>query len=255
MEKQVNAKQSSNDDETICGMVSVIFSADLGPELGTNLSNLKLEAAIFLALRGFTALMAGVDYENHGPGKIRGIIEIPSTPYYAVGFDIVLKKREIEQDHRLFENSPALLFVIVHKADLEIIRRVWDNLEEYLTNSTKNLISIDELTEKKIIDLRKLLNHFLQKEKNELTETERKLTLFDVSVLLSFDSFTSSVAQTLMDLQTTHGKLNVTIQDIVEELNESSEEIDKALKKLVQMGYVTMTISDHPGKEPQYRAI
>ncbi|MFX0204868.1 MAG: hypothetical protein ACFFDT_02705 [Candidatus Hodarchaeota archaeon] len=252
----MNSEETYNDEESICGIVSVIFSADLGPDLGTNDSDLTLESAIFLSLRGFTALMAGVDYDKHGPGKIRGIIEIPKSPYYAVGFDVVLKKREIEEDHRLFENSPALLFVTVKNEHMGLVRRLWDNLETHLTNLTKKFVSIDDLTEENVRDIRKSVNRFLDKEKLKTPKVEaKKLTLFDLSTLLSFDPFMSHVAQALMDIQVSGTKKNITTHDVAKKIEECYSETDKALKKLVQMGYVSMTIVDDPDEEPSFRAI
>ncbi|MFX1514318.1 MAG: hypothetical protein ACFFCQ_17220 [Promethearchaeota archaeon] len=255
MEKQLDTRQFFKENESICGIVSVNFSADLGPSLGTNASNLDLEAAIFLSLRGFTALMAGVDYEKLGPGKIRGMIEIPNTPYYALGIDIIVEETKRENKRRLMDNIPVLLFVIVHNTNVGIVRKYWDETETYLTDLMYNISSIEDLTENRIIAFRESVSQFLHGMKNDLPKGEpKKTSLFDISVLLSLDSFVSNVAQALLDLQTASRTESITARDIVEELDEDLEETIKALKKLVQMGYVSMTIPHNQNEEPYYRA-
>ena len=67
---------------------------------------------MFLSIKGFTAIMAGLDYDEMGPGQIRGFLQIPNTDYDAIAFDLVIKN-PMENPRSKF--APVILFIIVHR--------------------------------------------------------------------------------------------------------------------------------------------
>ncbi|MFX0094766.1 MAG: hypothetical protein ACFFBD_23720, partial [Candidatus Hodarchaeota archaeon] len=109
-------------------------------------------------MKAFTALYMGVNYTERGPGKIRGILEIPNTPYYGIGFDTVVHGSEDIRDKRLHAHTPIIFFLIVHKEDMSFFRENYEDVEKILKQSTIDFKQVSDISLETIDTLKKTLN-------------------------------------------------------------------------------------------------
>ncbi|MFX1538360.1 MAG: hypothetical protein ACFFDI_29570 [Promethearchaeota archaeon] len=227
------------------GIIKVRFG-EQGPKMGINYSKLDARSALFLSMKAFTALYMGVNYTVRGPGKIRGILEIPDTPYFAIGFDVVVFGSDKLRDKRLKTHTPIILFLIVHKEDMSFFRENYKLVEQCLRQQTSMFKSISEITLESIKSLKEaLIKAFLK------LATKDEISLFDVSTMLKLPNELRDTARAILEISYDKEE-GCTLKDIVD-YTERDEKIEKeSLAELMRRGLIS--ISYNKEKKPFYHA-
>ena len=169
------------------GLLLVTFSPETGPHAFLKDSDLDEAAVLFLSVRGFTIIMAGMDYKFHGPGKIRGTLAIPNTEDHAIAFDVVLPDKTEKRDKRIQQYSPLLFFLLIPKNLLQTVRLHLDEIESLLQTKTQDLEEKSDVNahwfQQLVADLRAYIH-----ELSMTTIKDSQSSLYDATVLLSLPS-------------------------------------------------------------------
>ncbi len=238
--------------------IAVVMMTEAGPQTYINNSNLDEIAQMYLAVKGFTAFMTGFEREEHGPGKIRGILQIPSTESYAVAFDHNMKGLGTEEDHRMRINRIGIICIIANQKGLELIRRFYLETEHFLAEQLLNILSVDALTEKFIKRLTKNYNKFIQSLLNSVRNFKQPLTdiesLFDITILLALPQDENLTARAIMDIMTNTEKQGAKIKDICAITKRNKRKELVILDKLIAKGLVIIIPHEDESKEMLYKA-
>ncbi|MFX1251593.1 MAG: hypothetical protein ACFFCZ_08285 [Promethearchaeota archaeon] len=221
------------------GLLLVTFSPETGPHAFLQDTILDEAAVLFLSVRGFTIIMAGMDYKFHGPGKIRGTLAIPNTEDHAIAFDVVLPDKTEKKDKRIQRYSPLLFFVLVPKKLLQTVRIHLEEIERLLQTKTKNLEDKSDVNaswfKQTVADVRAYIN-----ELSKTTIMDSKSSLYDVTVLLSLPSASNRVAQAILRLQRETSPKGATIKSLLQETGLKEEELKEELNYLSGKGLIEM---------------
>ncbi|MHA1555545.1 MAG: hypothetical protein ACTSPM_01285 [Candidatus Heimdallarchaeota archaeon] len=238
--------------------IAVVMMTEAGPETHINNSNLDEVAQMYLAVKGFTAFMTGFEREEHGPGKIRGILQIPSTENYAIAFDHNMKGIGTEQDHRMRVNRMGIICLITTQKELDIVRRFYLETEHFLAEKLQDIFSIVVLTEKFIKTLTKKYNSFIQSLLNSVKNFKQPLTelqsLFDITILLALPQDENLTARAIMDIMTNTEKQGATLKDICAITKRNKRKELVVLDKLIIKGLVIVIPHEDESKEILYKA-
>lgn len=238
--------------------IAVVMMTEIGPQTHINNSNLDEVAQMYLAVKGFTAFMTGFEREEHGPGKIRGILQIPSTESYAIAFDHNMKGLGTEEDPRMRINRMGIICLITTQKELDIVRRFYLETEHFLAEQLQDIISIVVLTEKFIKTLTKRYNSFIQSLLNSVRNFKQPLTepqsLFDITILLSLPKDENLVARAIMDVMTNTEKQGATIKEICAFTKRNKRKEVVVLDKLIAKGLVIVIPHEDNDKEILYKA-
>ncbi|MFX1538078.1 MAG: hypothetical protein ACFFDI_28115, partial [Promethearchaeota archaeon] len=222
----------------------VTFSPETGPHAFLKDTDLDEAAIIFLSVRGFTIIMAGIDYKFHGPGKIRGTLSIPNTEDYAIAFDVVLPDKKEKRDKRIQQYSPLLLFLLVPKNLLQTVRIHLDEIERLLQAKTKNLKEKSDVDshwfKQAVADIRVYIN-----ELSKTTVKDLQSSLYDVTVLLSLPSASNRVAQAILRIQREMSPKGATIKNLIQETGLKEEELKQELNYLSGKGLIEIHELNH----------
>ena len=112
--------------------LAIVLMEDLGPQTYINISTLDELSSMYLAVKGFTAFMTGFERAEFGPGKIRGILQIPETLQYAVALDLNMRGSGFEDDPRLQKNRTGVVCLIATEEKLASIRKYYNETEQFL---------------------------------------------------------------------------------------------------------------------------
>ena len=80
--------EQSSQDKVNIGLLVISFDHELGPIIKFAKSDLSNDEVMFLGLKGYTALMMGLDYDKDR-GRIRGSLPVPNTEFEAIAFDLI----------------------------------------------------------------------------------------------------------------------------------------------------------------------
>ena len=238
--------------------IAVVMMTEAGPETHINNSNLDEVAQMYLAVKGFTAFMTGFEREEHGPGKIRGILQIPSTENYAIAFDHNMKGLGTEEDHRMRISRMGIICLITTQKELDIVRRFYLETEHFLAEHLQDIFSIVVLTEKFIKTLTKKYNSFIQSLLNSVKNFKQPLTelqsLFDITILLALPQDENLTARAVMDIMTNTEKKGATLKDICAITKRNKRKELVVLDKLIIKGLVIVIPHEDESKEILYKA-
>ncbi|MBD3193010.1 MAG: hypothetical protein GF308_20400 [Candidatus Heimdallarchaeota archaeon] len=222
--------------------IATISMGETGPGIGVNLSELNEMGKMYLAVKGFTAFLTGFERENYGPGRIRGILQIPATELFAVAFDHNMKGLGSEEDSRLKHSRVGLICLIADEENLQYIRTYFTETEQFLIKKLKPIKSIKDFEEPFLIKLKKEYNHFLGelveagRKKGDMEQEEFK-SLFDVTILLSLPQDENITARAIMDYMAKN-KEGVSLEGICELTERGKRKERRVLKKLVEKGLI-----------------
>ncbi|MFX1255582.1 MAG: hypothetical protein ACFFCZ_28525 [Promethearchaeota archaeon] len=230
------------------GIIKVQFG-EHGPKMGINYSELEARSALFLSMKAFTALYMGVNYTVRGPGKIRGMLEIPDTPYFAIGFDIVVFGSEELRDKRLKAHTPIIFFLIVHKEDMSFFRENYKQVEQSLQQQTSVFESSSEISLESIKSLKEaLIKAFLNLATKDGTTNH---SLFDVSTMLKLPNKLKDTARAILEISYDK-EGGCTLKDIVNYTERDEKTEKESLSELMRRGLIS--ISYNKEKKPFYHA-
>ncbi|MEA2070522.1 MAG: hypothetical protein U9O98_04450 [Asgard group archaeon] len=246
-----------NTDETLTATkdknsgigIATILMKDSGPQTDVNLSAMNEIAAMYLAVKGFTAFMSGFESEGLGPGKIRGILQIPTSELYAVAFDITMKGSGQEEDERLHVNSTGIVCLITPQKQLETVIRCYDETEAFLKKKLAHVYTINDLNESFCSKLKEDFNQFLEKMRSQkLEEDSPARSLYELEVLLSLPKEENLTARAIMQYMGAHDNEAMSLADICKITKRSKEEEQKIVDSLLQKGLL-IALSDVEKKE------
>jgi len=185
--------------------LAIVLMEDMGPQTHLNFSDLDEIAAMYLAIKGFTAFMTGFERTDFGPGKIRGILQIPESKYYAVAIDLNMRGTGFEDDPRLQTSRVGVVCLIANDEQLDSIRRFYRETEDFLIDKLKIVNTVNHLNESFCQKMKEEYNAYLKtlKLKNQMKEEVETHSLFEISVLLSLPKDENLTARVIMDAMNT----------------------------------------------------
>ncbi|MCK5047497.1 MAG: hypothetical protein KAS22_13005 [Candidatus Heimdallarchaeota archaeon] len=186
--------------------IAVVLMEDIGPQTHLNFSDLDEISAMYLAVKGFTAFLTGFERTDFGPGKIRGILQIPESTFYAVAIDLNMRGTGFEEDPRLQTSRVGVVCLIANDEQLDSIRRFYHETEAFLIDRLKIVNTVNHLNESFCLKIKEEYNVFL---KTLTGKTEKKAevethSLFEISVLLSLPKDENLTARVIMDAMSTN---------------------------------------------------
>jgi len=252
-----NGNAGANDQLTIG--VAVVVMEDIGPQTAVNHTDLDEVASMYLAVKGFTAFLTGFERDDYGPGKIRGILQIPSTDYYAVAFDHNMKGLGTEEDSRLQLSRMGIFCLVANNEDLAKIRMYYNETEQFLIDKTQQIKSLAELTFEFVGELKTEYNNYINQlmKKKGITNTTDLQTdsLFDMDILLSLPKEENLTARALIEIITNSDILGASINDITKITKRNKRKELKILEKLIEKGLVIIIpTTEEDNKELLYLA-
>lgn len=221
--------------------LAVILMGETGPTTAFNLANLDEIASMYLAVKGFTAFMTGFERTDVGPGRIRGILQIPSTELYAVAFDHNMKGVGTEDDPRMKRSRVAIICLIATRTQLKYIRTYYNETENFLQKELKPIFSVAVLTETFLEKLKRDYNTFLSKilYKNRAQgATAEPQSLYEVSLLLSMPKEENKTARAIMELSSKNEEGHIKLKDLCELTNRKRTDEIEVLEKLIRKGLI-----------------
>lgn len=181
--------------------VAIVLMEDMGPQTHFNFSDLDEISAMYLAVKGFTAFLTGFERTDFGPGKIRGILQIPESIFYAVAIDLNMRGTGFEDDPRLQTSRIGVVCLIANDEQLDSIRRFYRETEEFLIAKLKIVSTVNHLNDsfcQKIKDDYNVYLKTLIQNTHVKAEVETH-SLFEISVLLSLPKDENLSARVIMD--------------------------------------------------------
>lgn len=238
--------------------IAVVMMTEAGPQTHINNSTLDEIGQMYLAVKGFTAFMTGFERDEHGPGQIRGILQIPSTETFAVAFDHNMKGLGTEDDQRMRINRVGIICLITPQKELEIIRKFYSETEHFLAEQLQDIFSIAVLTKEFIKTLTKKYNQYLRSllssEKRTAQPTVEPQSLFDITILLGLPQDENLTARAIMDVMTNTDKIGATLKDICTITKRNKRKELVVLDKLITKGLVIIIPHEDDNKEILYKA-
>jgi len=226
--------------------VVVILMGDLGPEAFINLSHLDETAATYLAIKGFTAFMTGFETSIYGPGKIRGMLQIPATESFAVAIDINLRGSGFETDERLQVNRNGVFCLIVPTEQLIFVRKFYVQTELFLVEKLKAITTVNHLNTEFFANLLKeylaYLESLLQEERERGVPETVCYSLFEVGVLLSLPRDENLTARVIME-HSTKKKGGITLEGIRKITKRNRKEEQRIVNSLLEKGLIVAVAS------------
>ncbi|MHA1737704.1 MAG: hypothetical protein ACTSXA_12695 [Candidatus Heimdallarchaeota archaeon] len=239
--------------------LAVVMMEEIGPETTVNHTDLDEVASMYLAVKGFTAFLTGFERDDYGPGKIRGILQIPSTDYYAVAFDHNMKGLGTEEDSRLRLSRMGIFCLVANNEDLAKIRLYYNETEKFLIEKTQQITELAELSYEFVGELKIEYNNYinqLMKNKGIINTADLQTdSLFDMDILLSLPKEENLTARALIEIITNSDILGASIEDIVKITKRNKRKELKILGKLIEKGLVIIIPTvDEDNKELLYLA-
>ncbi|MFW9924374.1 MAG: hypothetical protein ACFFDW_13915 [Candidatus Thorarchaeota archaeon] len=221
--------------------LAVIWMDEMGPQTAYNLSEIDEIASMYLAVKGFTAFMTGFERDDIGPGRIRGILQIPSTELYAVAFDHNMKGLGTEDDPRMKHSRAGIICLIASNEQLNYIRIFYNETEFFLKEKLEEIFSIAVLTEDFLVKLKKDYNDFL----NDLINSNQKVqgktlepqSVYDVSLLMSLPTEENQTARAMMSL-TAENPSGIPLKHICKITKRNKRKELAILENLIRKGLV-----------------
>ncbi|NHJ39225.1 MAG: hypothetical protein FK731_04270 [Asgard group archaeon] len=252
----MNDQPIANQPITNIGL-AIVLMEDMGPQTILNLSTLDEISSMYLAVKGFTAFMTGFERDEYGPGKIRGMLEIPESNKYAVAMDINMRGTGLEEDDRLQKSRVGVFCLIADENQLSFIRKYYRETEEFLIERLKAVVSINHLNESFCQRLIKDYNMYLTVLEMRHTEQEKRereeYCLFDVGVLLSLPKDENLTARVILERST--GEHNgITISNIIKQTNLKRKEQQQLIDNLLEKGLIFVITPKSANEEIRYIA-
>jgi hypothetical protein len=233
--------QAMNQKSTLNIGLAIVLMEDLGPQTIINLSNLTETSAMYLAVKGFTAFMTGFERDEYGPGKIRGILEIPDANAYAIALDLNMRGTGLEEDVRLTKNRVGVFCLIADEYQLTYVRNYYRETEEFLIERLKAVVSVNHLNEEFCKRLIKDYNIYLSVLDMKHTEEEKRqreeYCLFEVSVLLSLPKEENLTARVILD-HSTEGNNGLTFDEIQKQTKLKGKLQQRVIDSLLEKGLI-----------------
>ena len=185
--------------------IAVVLMEDMGPQTHLNFSDLDEISAMYLAIKGFTAFMTGFERTDFGPGKIRGILQIPESTFYAIAIDLNMRGTGFEEDSRLQTSRVGVVCLIANDEQLDSIRRFYRETEEFLIDKLKIVNTVNHLNESFCQKIKEEYNAYLKTLtlKNQIKDEVETHSLFEISILLSLPKDENLTARVIMDAMST----------------------------------------------------
>ncbi|MBK5112676.1 MAG: hypothetical protein KGD59_06340 [Candidatus Heimdallarchaeota archaeon] len=185
--------------------LAIVLMEDIGPQTHINFSDLDEISAMYLAIKGFTAFMTGFERTDFGPGKIRGILQIPESNFYAVAFDLNMRGTGFEEDPRLQKSRVGIFCLIANDEQLDSIRRFYRETEEFLVDKLKIVNTVNHLNESLCQNIKEDYNAYLKTliQKTQVKDVIETHSLFEISVLLALPKDENLSARVIMDAMST----------------------------------------------------
>lgn len=239
--------------------IATISMGETGPGIGVNLSKLNEMGKMYLAVKGFTAFLTGFERDDFGPGRIRGILQIPSTELFAVAFDHNMTGLGSEEDARLKHSRVGLICLIADEENLKHIRTYYTETEEFLIKKLEPIKSIKNFKEEFLTELKTEYNQFLKEllkaEKKKSAEEQKEFkSLFDVTILLSLPQEENITARAIMDYMAKNDEEGVSLEGICELTERRKRKERRILKKLVEKGLIIVLPHEEEEKGLLYLA-
>ena len=155
--------------------VVVTYAGPAGPTIMFNHSCLSEKELFNASYRGFTLLMSGINYKDLKLTKFAGIIEIPDSSFFALGFYRAVKghAKEIQADPRL-ESTAVMCLLVMRKKVMAFILQEFLQIEEFLADEMRSWNHLTDLSETKLEMLHKRIRDFIlkvtEKQREELLE-------------------------------------------------------------------------------------
>ncbi|MHA1211051.1 MAG: hypothetical protein ACTSSH_01195 [Candidatus Heimdallarchaeota archaeon] len=236
-----NEIADSNQSSTEPIGIAIVLMEDLGPQTCFNLSTLDELSSMYLAVKGFTAFMTGFERLEYGPGKIRGILQIPETLQYAVALDLNMRGSGFENDTRLQTNRTGVVCLIASEQQLAVIRRYYTETEQFLIEKFKAVTTINHLNESFcqtiIKEYNKYLIHLEEKTAEQGTQQPEVESLFEVSVLLALPKTVNLTARVIMDNSSRDTK-GITLEEISKITKRKKKVEQLAIDNLLEKGLI-----------------
>ncbi|HUT80933.1 MAG TPA: hypothetical protein VMZ29_07000 [Candidatus Bathyarchaeia archaeon] len=236
LENNSNTIPSSNE----IGL-AIILMEDMGPQTCFNFSTLDELSSMYLAVKGFTAFMTGFERADFGPGKIRGILQIPDTEQYAVALDLNMRGSGFEEDPRLQNTRTGIICLIANDEQLSLIRKFYKETENFLIERFKAITTINHLNEAFCLNVVGEYNVYLkQMEKNSQEHGPKEIehqSLYDISVLLALPKEENLTARAIME-STTRSKKGITVEEISKLTKRKTKEEQKSIDNLLEKGLI-----------------
>lgn len=196
--------------------IAVVLMEDMGPQTHLNFSDLDEISAMYLAIKGFTAFMTGFERTDFGPGKIRGILQIPESPFYAIAIDLNMRGTGFEEDSRLQTSRVGVVCLIANDEQLDSIRRFYRETEEFLIDKLKIVNTVNHLNESFCQKIKEEYNAYLKTLtlKNQINDEVETHSLFEISILLSLPKDENLTARVIMDAMSTK-RQGLSVEEII----------------------------------------
>ncbi|TET31537.1 MAG: hypothetical protein E3J70_02125 [Candidatus Heimdallarchaeota archaeon] len=196
--------------------IAVVLMEDMGPQTHLNFSDLDEISAMYLAIKGFTAFMTGFERTDFGPGKIRGILQIPESPFYAIAIDLNMRGTGFEEDSRLQTSRVGVVCLIANDEQLDSIRRFYRETEEFLIDKLKIVNTVNHLNESFCQKIKEEYNAYLKTLtlKNQIKDEVETHSLFEISILLSLPKDENLTARVIMDAMSTK-RQGLSVEEII----------------------------------------
>lgn len=261
LNKQQSPKgeKKEGDNAGEIGIATVIMSKT-GPQTTVNLSPLDELATMYLSVKGFTAFLTGFEGTGIGPGRIRGILQIPTTNFFAVAIDQNMRGSGAEEDVRLKQNRIAIICLIADNDDLFKIRLFFNETEQFLREKLSAISSIEDLNESFVRMLKNEYNAYINRLMSEREEAskqgskEEPKSLFDAATLLSLPPEENLSARTIINYMGKPGKKGVTLEDICKITKRRKKKEREILNKLLEKGLIIIKSPEDDQKEILYIA-
>ncbi len=235
--------------------LAIILMEDMGPQTEINLSSLDEISSMYLAVKGFTAFMSGFERDSFGPGKIRGILQIPESELYAVALDLNMRGTGFEDDPRLQKGRMGVVCLIADEEQLKLIRKYYTETETFLIEHLKIIISVNHLNDsfcKKLLDD---YNTFIAKldAKDKDSGKKESASLFEIDVLLSLPKEENLTARIIMESMST-SKQGLTLEEISKNSDRKQKKEQQIIDSLLEKGLIIAIPSPQRKDDLRYTA-
>ncbi|NHJ33444.1 MAG: hypothetical protein FK732_11330 [Asgard group archaeon] len=235
--------------------LAVVLMEDMGPQTHLNFSDLDEISAMYLAIKGFTAFMTGFERTDFGPGKIRGILQIPESKFYAVAIDLNMRGTGFEEDPRLKTNRVGVVCLIADDEQLDMIRKFYRETEEFLIERLRIVNTVNHLNEAFCQKIKEEYNTHLKdlSAKTELKDVPLTQSLFEISVLLSLPKDENLTARVIMDAMNT-SKQGITVDEISKNTKRKKKKEQVIIDGLLERGLIIANPSSREKNGMRYLA-
>jgi len=235
--------------------LAIVLMEDIGPQTYLNFSDLDEISAMYLAVKGFTAFLTGFDRTDFGPGKIRGILQIPESNFYAVAIDVNMRGTGFEEDPRLQTSRVGVVCLIANDGQLESIRRFYQETENFLIDKLKIVSTVNHLNESFCQKIKKDYNTYLNTllEKKQVKEEIETRSLFEISVLLSLPKDENLTARVIMDAMNDNEQ-GLSVEEISKITKRKMKVEQEIIDRLLEKGLIIAKPPSHDKNGLRYLA-